>query len=368
MIASSHTDCGLDPWGQTSMVAYRIVGKPERAGTMQQTSLGASGIKASVVGVGTWAIGGWMWGGSDERVAVHAIHAAIDAGINLIDTAPVYGFGRSETIVGNAIRDRRDRVVLATKCGLIWHRQRGEFFFASDDKNPSGTGAIKVHRCLAPEEIRRDVELSLQRLGTDRIDLLQTHWQDPTTPVADTMQTLLDLKAEGKILAIGCSNATPEQMDAYRRAGPLDVDQERYSMLDRAHEQDNLPYAAEHKLAFLAYSPLAQGLLTGTIGPEREFREGDQRRGNERFSVENRRRIQALLAQFRPIADAHGVSLGQLVIAWTVAQPGCTHALVGARTPAQAAENAKAGTVRLSGDELLHMRNAVEALSENAAG
>ena len=327
---------------------------------MKYRSLGKSGIEASIVGVGAWAVGGWMWGGADETESVRAIHAAIDAGVNLIDTAPVYGFGHSEEIVGRAIRDRRDKVVLATKCGLVWHEEKGAFFFASDEKHPRDQGPIKVYRHLAPETIRREIEWSLKRLGTDRIDLLQTHWQDSMTPIADTMHALMALKKEGKIRAIGCSNATPEQMDEYRAAGDLDVDQELFSMLDRKHERENLPYCAKHKIAFFAYSPLAQGLLTGKIGPDRTFREGDQRGLKPRFSAENRLKIQRLLDLFSPIAERHGISLGQLAIAWTLSQKGCTHALVGVRTARQAVENARAGAVELTRAELRAMGRAIE--------
>ena len=327
---------------------------------MKYRTLGASGIESSVVGLGTWAIGGWMWGGSDEDKAIKAIQTAIDAGMNLIDTAPAYGFGLSEKIVGKAIQGRRDKVVLATKSGLIWHEEKGDFFFASDEKHPTDNGRIKVYKCLSPETIRYEVEQSLCRLGADHIDLLQTHWQDSTTPIADSMEALMKLKDEGKIRAIGCSNASTTQMDEYRSAGQLDVDQELFSMLDRKHEQDNLPYCAEHGIAFLAYSSLAQGLLTGKIGPERAFREGDQRNKKPRFSVENRQKVREMLDAFRPIAQDHGGSLGQLAIAWAVSQQGCTHALVGARTPEQVIENAKAGDIELTDAELRTMRKAIE--------
>lgn len=300
-----------------------------------------------------------MWGGAEESESVRAIRAAVDAGVNLIDTAPVYGFGRSEEVVGRAIRDRRDRVVLATKCGLIWHEERGSFFFSSDEKGLRESGRIRVYRCLSPDAIRGEVERSLIRLGTDYIDLLQTHWQDPATPIADTMHTLMELKEEGKIRAIGCSNATVAQMEEYWRAGRLDVDQEPFSMLDRTHEGENLPYCAEQGMAFFAYSPLAQGLLTGKIGPERTFGEGDQRADNPRFSVAGRQKVQSLLDAFRPIAARHDITPDQLVIAWTVAQRGCTHALVGARTAAQAVENARAGDVELSDGELETMSAAI---------
>jgi aryl-alcohol dehydrogenase-like predicted oxidoreductase len=217
-----------------------------------------------------------------------------------------------------------------------------------------------VYKHLNPQTIRYEVEQSLKRLKTDRIDLYQTHWQDPTTPIGDTMAELEKLRDEGKIRAIGVSNATPEQMNAYLAAGRIDSDQEKYSMLDREREADNLPYCRNHDLAFLAYSPLAQGLLTGKVGPERTFDEGDQRNKNPRFSRENRERIQAMLAEFAPIAAELTLTLGQLAIAWTLAQPGCSHVLVGARNPTQVLENAGAGTRPLPADAAARISDILE--------
>jgi methylglyoxal reductase len=311
---------------------------------MQYRTLGASGIEASVVGLGAWAIGGWMWGGTDERKAVEAIQASLDAGISFIDTAPAYGMGLSETIVGKAIAGRRDKVVIATKCGLVWHTDKGTPFLNQNGKT--------IRRYLGPESIRYEVEQSLKRLNTDHIDLYQTHWQDQTTPIEETMATLLELKREGKIRAIGASNATVEQIEAYRRLGPVDSGQEKYSMLDRGLEDKYLPYARKNNIAVLAYSPLANGLLTGKIGPERQFPPDDFRHNNPRFSVESRKQVLAMLDRMRPIAKTHGLTLAQLVIAWTVAQPGLTHALVGAREAKQAQENAAAGNTTLSPEEL----------------
>lgn len=328
---------------------------------MLKRSIGPCGISASVVGLGTWAIGGWMWGGSDEADAIRAIQAAIDNGITLLDTAPAYGFGRSEEIVGKAIKGRRQRIVLATKCGLIWHAARGEFFFASNEKDITAEGGIRVHRCLAPDMIRYEIEKSLKRLGVDAIDLYQTHWQDPATPIAEIMAELMKLRQEGKILGIGCSNATPAQMDAYRASGILCSDQEKYSMLDRKHETKNMPYCASHGVAFLAYSPLEQGLLTGKIGPDRAFEEGDQRRRKKEFEAANLRRVAAMLHAFQPVTDKHRITPTQLAIAWTFHQHGCTHALVGARTPEQALENAKAGSVKLDAADLQLMASAIKA-------
>ncbi len=311
---------------------------------MEYRPLGASGIEASVVGLGAWAIGGWLWGGADEHKSVEAIQAGIDAGINFIDTAPAYGMGLSESVVGKAVAGRRSQVVIATKCGIVWHTDKGTPFVSQNGK--------MLHRYLGPESIRYELEQSLKRLDTDYIDLYQTHWQDETTPIEETMGTLLDLKREGKIRAIGVSNATVEQIEAYRRVGPVDSGQEKYSMLDRKLENEYLPYALKNNIAVLAYSPLALGLLTGKVGPDREFPADDLRHNNPRFSVESRKRVLAMLDKMRPIADKQGLTLAQLVIAWTLSQPGLTHALVGARNPQQAEENAAAGNGTLSRDEL----------------
>lgn len=317
---------------------------------MHMRELGGSGILASAVAFGAWAIGGWNWGGAKESESIDAIHAAVDNGITFIDTAPVYGFGRSEEVVGKALRGGyRQKVVLASKCGLNWEGE-GFFHFASDDagKVSDPVGAkYRVCRNGSSAWIRRGVEESLRRLGTDVIDLMQTHWQDPETPIEETMGELLRLKKEGKIRAIGCSNASVEDMDRYRGVGVLDVDQEKYSMLDRDREGDNLPYCAENAVAFLAYSPLAQGLLTGAVGVEREFKPGDGRRDNPRFSVENRKKILGFLEEIKPVAEDHGLTFGQLVTAWTLSRPGCSHVLLGARTPAQVKENARGGDVVL---------------------
>lgn len=311
---------------------------------MRYRALGASGIEASVIGFGAWAAGGWMWGGADETDAIRAIHIAIDMGVSLIDTAAVYGFGASEEIVGKAIAGRRQRVVIATKCGLVWDGRGGDHFFDSEGK--------QIHRYLAAHSVRLEVEQSLKRLGVDTIDLYQTHRQDPSTPIAETMETLLALQLEGKIRAIGVSNATSAQMEQYRALGPLDTDQESYSMLSRAIESDQLPHCREHGIAMLAYSPMARGLLTGKISPDHAFAPGDHRATHPLFTVESRTRVATLLERCRPVAERHGVTSGQLAIAWALAQPGVTHALVGARTPDQTAENIRAADIELAPEDL----------------
>lgn len=336
---------------------------------MQYRALGTTEIQTSAIGFGAWAVGGWMWGGTEEKAAVDALHAALDAGINLVDTAPMYGFGRSEEIVGKAMKGKRDRFVLATKCGLRWDTTdwpagKGVLHFYSDDasivkENPE---AYRVYKYLRPESIREEVELSLRRLGTDYIDLLQTHWQDPTTPIEDYVGELHRLKEAGKIRAIGCSNVTPEQLRDYRKVGPLDADQEKLSLLDRDVFQNGLMDACrEGGVSFLAYSPLANGLLTGKMSPDRVFPPGDLRGFRERFRPENIRRVNGQLERLRPIADAYGLTLGQLAIAWVAAKYDKMHVLCGIRTPTQAVENARAGAARLREGDVAEIERCCES-------
>ncbi len=334
---------------------------------MRTRPLGQSGIEASVVGFGAWAIGGWMWGGSSEREAIGAIHAALDAGVTLIDTAPIYGFGASEEVVGKALAGRRDQAVVATKCGMVFNTSKGEDKFRTTALGLSEFGHIDVRIYNHPDSIRQEVDRSLGLLKTDRIDLYQTHWQDSTTPIADTMGVLLELKQAGKIRAIGVSNATVAQMDEYAVVGPLDSDQERYSMLDRELEVEQLPYCREHNVAVLAYSPMAMGLLTGKMGPDREFTAGDVRSKHPRYTKENRQRVADMLAAIRPVAERNGLTVGQLVIAWTASQPGLTHVLCGARNPQQAEENAAAGRVELSADDLREIDRVLEEHGQGVA-
>lgn len=326
---------------------------------MQYRRLGKTEIQVPVISFGAWAIGGWMWGGSDDDDAIRALHAAIDNGITCIDTAPIYGMGHSETVVGKAIADRRDKVLVATKCGMRWDVAEGEAFFDTTDNDGQPRA---IYKNLKPHSIRKECEDSLRRLGVDHIDLYQCHWPDKTTPLADTMEMLLQLQQEGKVRAIGVSNFTPEMMEECLRHGRIESDQPRYSALDRTIEAELLPYCREHTISVLAYCPLEQGLLTGKVGPDRSFAEGDQRCNKALFSRENRVKVLEMLESLRSIADAHNATFGQLFLAWLVAQPGMTTALAGARTEAQVVENAAAGDITLSETELAHVRQAVESL------
>jgi len=332
---------------------------------LEPRQLGQSDLMVSPVVFGAWAVGGWYWGGQDDADSIRAIHAALDAGINCIDTAPIYGMGHSEEVVGKAIEGRRDKVLIATKCGLRWDTPR-------QGSNPwtytglDGTEKTVV-RNLRKHAIIAEVEHSLRRLRTDVIDLYQCHWPDSSTPIAETMDALVTLKQQGKIRAIGVSNFTPEMLAECLQHGPLASDQPPYSLLRRDIEADVLPFCRQHNIGVIVYSPLQQGLLTGKVTMDRTFAPGDRRAGRPWFQPANRRRVLDALEKIKPIAQAHRATLAQVAIAWTIAQPGVTAAIVGARNPQQARENAQAASLQLSPDELQAIRSAFEALGQPAA-
>ncbi|MCL4695272.1 MAG: aldo/keto reductase [Candidatus Hydrogenedentes bacterium] len=328
---------------------------------MEYRVLGKSELKVPVVSFGAWAIGGWMWGGTDDAAAVRAIHRAIDEGMTLIDTAPTYGMGHSERVVGEAIRGRRDEVLVATKCGIRWDLEGAH----DGMKTVTNEGKeVTLVRNLTPESIFHEVDQSLQRLGIDRIDLYQCHWPDPKTPVSETMDALLEIQKQGKVRAIGVSNFTVEMMQDCLKKGYIASDQPKYNPLEREIEKDVLPFCAEQEMGVLAYSPIAQGLMTGKVTPERAFEAGDARADKPWFSVENRRRVLAMLEKIKPIAQAHDATLAQVATRWIIDQPGVTTAIVGARDEEQVTENAKAGSINLSAEELASIRAAVEELGE----
>jgi aryl-alcohol dehydrogenase-like predicted oxidoreductase len=330
---------------------------------MRRRRLGRTGLELPVVSFGAWAVGGWQWGGADDEKAVRAIQAAIDCGMDAIDTAPVYGFGHSERVVGRAIAGRRDRVLVMTKIGLRWDDTRGPLAFQT--KDPQGR-PLPIHNNLRPWSVAWEVERSLERLGIETIDLLQVHWPDPATPIEVTMGALLDLRRAGKIREIGVSNFSVEQMQAARRAlgeVPLASDQPKYNLLDRSIEREILPWAREQEIGVLVYSPIEQGLLTGTVPADRTFPSGDGRSTRRTFVPELRARVnEALERVARPIAARHGATVAQVAIAWTIAQPGVTSALVGARTEEQVRENAAAGELALEPGEILALAAAFEGI------
>ncbi len=308
-------------------------------------------IEITAVTFGAWAIGGWMWGGTDEEQAIAAIRRGIELGITTIDTAAVYGFGLSEELVGKAIEPfNRENLQILTKCGLRWDLGETNAPVRWETQGRDGKPLTISHYAKA-DSVIYECEQSLRRLNTDCIDLFQIHRPDPHTPVEETMEAMSQLLTQGKIRAIGVSNYTIEMLEAARKAVTISTSQPPYSMLLRDIENDLMPYCIEHDIATIVYSPLQRGLLTGKITPNYKFGPNDHRATNPLFSDENVNRVNAFLADIRPIADAHSATLAQLVINWTVFREGITAALVGARNPQQIEENAAALDFTLSDDE-----------------
>jgi len=317
---------------------------------MEYRKLGQSDINLSAISFGAWAIGGWQWGGADRQEAIEAIKVSFDAGVTSIDTAPAYGQGLSEEIVGEAIKDiPRDQVQIMTKFGLRWDTTKGEFFFSSKNNNGS---PIQMHKYAGQKDIIKECEDSLRRLGTDYIDLYQIHWHDNTTPISETMETLLRLQEQGKILEAGVCNYTPAQMEEAEQTISLASNQVPYSMLYRDIESELVPYCIQNKKSIIAYSPLQRGLLTGKIKPGHQFNEGDSRAGVRFYTKQNIQNTNDFLDQLRPMAGEKGVTLAQLVLRWTIDQPGITVALAGARNATQALDNAKAAEIKLSKEDV----------------
>ena len=323
---------------------------------MEYRQLGKSDLKISTVGLGCWAIGGWWWGGTDVNDSIAAIRKAVDIGVNFIDTAPAYGWGLSEEIVGRALDGRRDHAIVATKCGIVWDREVGRFHFESEGR--------RIYRYSGKASLLAEAEASLTRLRTDRIDLYQVHWPDPTTPFEETMEALVTLLDQGKIRAIGVSNFTVEMHLQCLKHGPLHSTQPRYNMLDRKIEKDILPFCRKRKIGVVVYSPIEQGILTGKVTLDRQLAPGDYRAAQPWFQEKNLRRALAFLDRVRPIAQDRGKTLAQLAIAWVLQQPGVTSAIVGARRPDQVEQNAGGADWCLTDEELKRIDAELAALGE----
>jgi aryl-alcohol dehydrogenase-like predicted oxidoreductase len=286
---------------------------------MEFTTLSGTGLTASRIGLGTWAIGGWSWGGTDESDAIATIRRAIDRGINVIDTAPVYGFGRSEELVGKALVESRRRgdVVIATKVGLEWR-----------DGN--------IFRNSSADRIRAEIDDSLRLLQTDVIDLYQVHWPDPKTSIEETAETLADLKRQGKIRAIGVSNYSPGQMDAFRRAAPLNSSQPPYNLFEREIEADVLPYCRNRQITAITYGALCRGLLSGRMKPNMRFPDDDIRRMDPKFRQPRFARYIKAVERLDELAQKRfGRRVIHLAVRWLLDQPRVDIALWGARSPNQ---------------------------------
>ena len=328
---------------------------------MQYRKLGESNLDVSVITFGAWAAGGWMWGGNNRRDAVRAIRSAYELGVTSIDTAPVYGQGTSEEIVGEAIRDiGRDKVQILTKFGMRWDLAKGDFSLHSKDNSGK---EIDIYRYAGRESIRKEIEDSLRRLNTDYIDLYQIHWPDTTTPIQETFETVAELIREGKVRHAGVCNYNVAQMEEARKYVQLVSNQVPYSMVNRGIEAETLPFCIRNNMAVLAYSPLERGLLTGKMKPDQQFEAGDHRAKNPYFAEESISRTNEFLTRIRPIAKEKGATLAQLVLRWTIERPGITIALAGARNEEQSVQNAGAAGLELSAREMDLINEELEKIS-----
>jgi aryl-alcohol dehydrogenase-like predicted oxidoreductase len=285
---------------------------------MQLTEIPGTALKVSPVAIGTWAIGGWMWGGTDEAESISTIRGALEHGINIVDTAPVYGFGHSEEIVGKAIAEGhlRSRVVIATKAGLEWEGGR-------------------VTRNAGRARILQEIDDSLRRLRTDYIDIYQVHWPDPLVTIEETAEAMDTLYRQGKIRAIGVSNFSVGQIERFRRVAPLHVLQPPYNLFERAIEADLLPYCRKNKIATLGYGALCRGLLSGRMRPDTIFNGDDLRRTDPKFLAPRFAQYLAAVQRLDRLAQQRfGKRVIQLAVRWMLDQ-GITTALWGARHPGQ---------------------------------
>ncbi|MEW6436735.1 MAG: aldo/keto reductase [Pseudomonadota bacterium] len=286
---------------------------------LETITIPGTGLEPTRIALGTWAIGGWMWGGSDDADSIRTIQSAIDRGINIVDTAPVYGFGHSEEIVGRALAEggRRQKTIIATKVALDWKDG-------------------KVFRNASQARIEKEIEESLRRLQTDVIDIYQVHWPDPTTSIAETAETLGKLFKAGKIRAIGVSNFDVAQIEAFRAVAPLHTIQPPHNLFERGAEADVLPYAVKHGMATLAYGPLCRGLLAGKINASSTFTGDDLRRNDPKFKPPRFAQYLAAVAALDAFAKKnYGKSVLDLAVRWVLDRQPLSIALWGARRPSQ---------------------------------
>jgi aryl-alcohol dehydrogenase-like predicted oxidoreductase len=311
----------------TSHQARSVAGDTKRGertknDMLEYIEINGTNFISSRIALGTWAIGGWMWGGTDEKESIRTIHAAFDHGINLIDTAPIYGYGRSEGIVGEALHQhgRRDSVILSTKVGIDWTNGR-------------------VERNSTRQRILQELEDSLRRLQTDYIDIYQVHWPHPLVPIEETAATLRELHEQGKIRAIGVSNYSPEEMQRFQAIAPLHTIQPPYNLFEREIERDVLPYALDRGLTTLTYGALCRGLLSGAMRADREFDNGDMRKTTDpKFQAPHFAEYLNATSKLDAFArENFGKRAIHLAVRWLLDQPGVGIALWGARRPEQLA-------------------------------
>jgi aryl-alcohol dehydrogenase-like predicted oxidoreductase len=304
---------------------------------MDRIRYGRTELDVSVIVLGTWVTGGWMWGGADELDSIRTIHRALDLGINFIDTAPVYGFGRSEEILGKALQQRpeRDGAVIATKCGLEWDAEQRH-----------------IRRNSSPSRIRQEVDDSLRRLGRDCIDLYQIHWPDPNTPFEDSMAVLVELCDAGKIRHIGLSNCNREQIADCLRVAPVCSLQPPFNLFEREAAKELLPFCQEHGIATLVYGGICRGLLSGKFSGAETFPKGDLRRADPKFKPDRFKQYVKAVDELKKLATKYDRSMAQFALCWALQQPGVTAVIAGARTPQQVEDNAGASGWLIAEEDL----------------
>ena len=326
---------------------------------MNKMKLGKTGLDISRIGLGTWAIGGGpAFGNQDNKQAsIETIRYALEKNINFLDTAPAYNFGNSESIVGEAIKGIRDKYIIITKCGITWERE-GSFF--------NKVGERSLFKNLSKESIRLEVESSLKRLQTDYIDVYMTHWQSVEpffTPISETVAVLNELKAEGKIKAIGAANVDINHVKEYLKYGQLDIVQAKYSVLDRQVEKELLPLCKEHDITLQAYSPLEMGILTGAIEKDYIAPKGTARFGKKWFEPKNLFNAIDMMNKWKPLCEKYHCSIANLAIAWILAQGDNINVLSGSTTKAELDENSKATDINLSEPDKNYIRKLAEDIS-----
>jgi aryl-alcohol dehydrogenase-like predicted oxidoreductase len=317
---------------------------------MEYRKLGNTDLKLSAITYGAFAIGGTMWGGNEKKDSIDAIHASLDNGVTTLDTAPFYGFGLSEELIGEALKGKdRSKVQILTKFGLVWdgsNQGKGEHFFDVEEKGKN----IPIYKYSSKANIIKEVEESLKRLNTDYIDLLQQHWPDATTPIDETMEAMEILIKQGKIRAAGVSN---HSLDLLKEASKTFVpasNQVYYSMLNRAIEKDLIPYTVSNDIGIIVYSPMERGLLSGKYFQNEKLKSDDHRNGY--FGQFNLDKVKIFLENITPVAAEKEATLAQLVLRWTTLQKGISVVLAGARNAEQAIANAAALSFDISEEEL----------------
>jgi len=324
---------------------------------MEYRKLGNSELELSAITYGAFAIGGTMWGGTEKKDSIDSIHASIDNGVTTIDTAPFYGFGLSEEMIGEAVKSvDRSKVQLLTKFGLVWdgsNNGKGDFFFDADDNGKK----VPIYKYSSKANVIKEVEESLKRLQTDYIDLLQIHWPDSTTPISETMEAAESLIQQGKIRAFGVSNYNVAQIKEAQKIIQVSSNQVAYSMLNRKIEEELIPFTVAENIGIIAYSPMERGLLTGKYFTDSKLKENDHRNGY--FNQFDLQKVKTLVEELTSLAHAKEASLSQLVLRWTSLQKGIAIVLAGARNAEQAISNAKTMNFDLSASELDFINQAI---------